>query len=402
MRFVDYFDISFSTVKKNKVRSSLSILGIIIGIGAIIIVITIGTAGQAVIVNELEKFGGRRVSLRKSSRHITLKKLQRPAPLTNLDFNALRKYCTQIDLFSPAVKANANSRYLNTNRIATLYGATETFSDFNDYTLLSGRFFTKEEILSGRRVAVIGETFYDEVFKGKNAIGENIEVNNTKYTVIGIVEKEGAFADSYYMDMFDFVVVPITILQQLSGKSELSSINMLVKSTETMEAAKKEIFRILKKRHGDKAEKFYVFNELRSTINSVNKILSTASLVITIIASISLIVGGIGIMNVMLIAVLERTREIGIQKALGATSKTILLLFLSESSIIGVFGGFFGIFFGSLACIGFSYFTGIPIKITATTIFIAVVFSLGIGSFFGIFPAYKASKLDPVNALRYE
>ena len=253
------------------------------------------------------------------------------------------------------------------------------------------------------RVAVIGMTVASNLFGEANPVGKTIRVNNQPYRVIGVLESKGQ--SSVGQDQDDVVIVPLTTaMDRLLAVTYVQTINVQVSSPSKMDSVQKDIETLLRQRHhltGAKENDFQVQN-LTSLMSTMNETTTMLTLFLGSIAAISLIVGGIGIMNIMMVSVTERTREIGIRKALGATFKDIMTQFLIESVVIGVIGGVLGIFFGIVAAQAISKFGDFQTVITAAPIFLSFAFSVGIGLFFGIYPARKAALLDPIEALRYE
>ena len=272
-----------------------------------------------------------------------------------------------------------------------------------DLKITTGSFITEDDMNTRNRVAVIGMTVASNLFGEANPVGKTIRVNNQPYRVIGVLESKGQ--SSVGQDQDDVVIVPLTTaMDRLLAVTYVQTINVQVTSQSKMDEVQSNIETLLRQRHhltGSKDSDFQVQN-LTSLMSTMNETTTMLTLFLGSIAAISLIVGGIGIMNIMMVSVTERTREIGIRKALGATFKDIMTQFLIESVVIGVIGGVLGIFFGIVAAQAISKFGDFQTVITAAPIFLSFAFSVGIGLFFGIYPARKAALLDPIEALRYE
>ena len=272
-----------------------------------------------------------------------------------------------------------------------------------DLTIGTGSFITQTDLNSRNRVAVIGTTVAANLFDTENPVGKNIRINNQPYKVIGVIESKGQ--SSMGQDQDDVVIIPLTTAQErLMGITYIRSINIQVSSADKIESVQGQVETLLRQRHhivGDKEDDFTVRN-LTSLMETMTSTTTMLTLFLGSIAAISLLVGGIGIMNIMMVSVTERTREIGIRKALGATFQNIMMQFLIESIVIGVIGGLMGVAVGVGIALAIAKTGLFQTVITAAPILISFSFSVGIGLFFGIYPARKAARLDPIEALRYE
>ena len=267
----------------------------------------------------------------------------------------------------------------------------------------AGSFISQSDLTKRHRVAVIGTTVASNLYGSKNPVGLNIRVNNQPYKVIGVLESKGQ--SSMGQDQDDIVIIPLTTaMERLLGITYVQSVNVQVTSQDKMNLVQEDIEALMRQRHritGGKEDDFNVRN-MTSLMETVSETTSMLTLFLGSVAAISLLVGGIGIMNIMMVSVTERTREIGIRKALGATFKAIMTQFLIESVVIGVIGGLIGIAFGCFASVMIAKFGGFNTVITMSPILLSFSFSVGIGLFFGIYPARKAALLNPIEALRYE
>jgi putative ABC transport system permease protein len=284
-----------------------------------------------------------------------------------------------------------------------VYGVTPEYMSIRSLEVSAGSFITQDQLDKRERICVIGTTVAENLFGQDNPVGKNIRVDNAPYRVIGLLKSKGQ--SSMGQDQDDMVIVPITTAQErLLAVTYIQSINIQVTSPDKMDQVQAQIETLLRQRHhlvGEKENDFTIRN-LTSLMETMTSTTTMITILLGSIAGISLVVGGIGIMNIMMVSVTERTREIGIRKALGATFSNIMLQFLIESVVIGVMGGLIGIAIGCIAAQLIAKIGGFTTVITAAPIIGSFGFSVGIGLFFGIYPARKAAKLDPIEALRYE
>lgn len=405
MLFSESVQIAVTALLGNKLRSILTMLGIIIGVGAVIAMISIGMGVKQNVTNSIASLGSNMLIVSPGS---TNKGGVRSAAgssqkLKYEDAEAIKKKIKNIDYVSPTVNGSYQIVNGHENWNSSVYGVTPEYLKIRDLTIGTGSFITQTDLNSRNRVAVIGTTVAANLFDTENPVGKNIRINNQPYKIIGLLESKGQ--SSMGQDQDDMVYVPITTAQErMLGITYVQSINIQVSDQSKMDQVQSEVETLLRTRHhlvGTKENDFRIRN-LTSLMETVNQSTSMLTLLLGAIAGISLIVGGIGIMNIMMVSVTERTREIGIRKALGATFMNIMTQFLIESMVIGVIGGLIGIVIGcglsKLIAVAGDFQT----VITLTPIVISFVFSVGIGLFFGIYPARKAAKLDPIEALRYE
>ena len=319
------------------------------------------------------------------------------------DAKAIKTKIKNIDYVSPTVQKSYQIVNGNQNWNSTVYGVTSEYMSIRSLTIATGSFITQSDMDKRNRVAVIGTTVATNLFGTSNPVGQNVRVNGSPYKVIGVIESKGQ--SSMGQDQDDVVIIPLTTAQErLMGITYVQSVNIQVSDPNKMDQVQSETETLLRQRHhivGDKENDFTVRN-LTSLLETMTQTTTMITLLLGSIAGISLLVGGIGIMNIMMVSVTERTREIGIRKALGATFKDIMLQFLIESVVIGVIGGLIGIVFGCLGSAAIAKAASFQTVITAAPILVSFFFSVGIGLFFGIYPARKAARLDPIEALRYE
>ena len=405
MLFSESFQMALTSLYANKMRSLLTMLGIIIGVGAVIALVSVGMGVRSNVTSSIASLGSNMliVSPGSSNRGGVRGAAGSMQTLKYDDAKAIKDKIKNIDFVSPSVSSSYQIVYGNNNWKTSVQGVTPEFMSIRSLTIGYGSFVSTDDMNKRNRVAVIGTTVASNLFAKDNPVGKNIRINNQPYKVIGLLESKGQ--SSVGQDQDDVIYIPLTTAQErMLGITYVQSINVQVSSQEKMEQVQAEIENLLRSRHhivAGKDDDFHVRN-LTSLMETVNQSTSMLTLLLGAIAGISLIVGGIGIMNIMMVSVTERTREIGIRKALGATFMNIMTQFLIESMVIGIIGGLIGIAVGCAASQVIAKVGNFTTVITITPIIISFLFSVGIGLFFGIYPARKAAKLDPIEALRYE
>ena len=405
MLFEESVRIALTALFANKLRSILTMLGIIIGVGAVITMVSVGMGVREKVTSSIASLGSNMLIVSPGSANSGG---VRSAAGSNVklkleDSDAIKNKIKNIDYVSPTVSSSYQIVNGNQNWNSTVEGVTPEYMSIRSLTVATGSFITQNDINTRSRVAVIGTTVAENLFGTTNPVGKTVRVHNSPYKIIGVLESKGQ--SSMGQDQDDVVIVPLTTAQErLLGITYIKSINIQVSSQDKMDQVQSEIETLLRQRHrivGDKEDDFTVRN-LTSLLQTMNETTAMLTVFLGSIAAISLLVGGIGIMNIMMVSVTERTREIGIRKALGATFRNIMMQFLIESVVIGVIGGLIGIAFGCAAALAIAKFGNFETVITAAPILLSFGFSVGIGLFFGIYPARKAALLDPIEALRYE
>ncbi len=401
--FIDHFRQALSAIVSHKMRSILSMLGILIGVAAVIAMLALGQGARESISERLASLGSNLLMVRPGSHRLHGVALEAGAVtrLTLQDANAISGL-SQVKDVSPSVRGSAQLVYGNKNWNTQVQGTGVDYATMRASVPTIGRFFTEEELRARQKLVLLGTTVAGELFGNVNPVGATIKINRINFQVIGVLPEKGAGG---WRDHDDVVVIPITTaMYRLLGKEYVDSIDVEVRNTDLMQEAQDAIRQLIIKRHRinkDNEDTFEIRNmtEIQETLESTTK---TMTWLLGSIAAISLLVGGIGIMNIMLVSVTERTREIGLRKAVGARRRDIMIQFLIESVVMTFIGGIAGIVIGSSVAWLLVVFAGWATKISSFSIILATTFSIVVGIGFGLWPARQASRLDPIEALRYE
>jgi putative ABC transport system permease protein len=402
MSLYDLLKEAFRSITANKLRSGLTILGIVIGITAVIAMLSIGEGAKRQIAQSVESLGSNMLTvfpgIIQPGRGIVSAGRGTAQSLKMRDVDVIKKI-EGVKAVSPEISRRfqiVSSSGKNTNSL--VLGVTPDYLTVRNAKIQSGKFFKENDL---NRVAVLGPTVAEDLFGEEDPIGKTIKINKVNFKVIGVLEPKGSAG---FINPDEVVLVPLLVMQKiLTGSEYLSQIAVQAESSDLIESLKEEITQVLLKEHKVSPDNpdFSVIAS-QEFLNAFNSLINTMTIFLASIAAISLVVGGIGIMNMMLTSVTERTKEIGLRKAIGAKKKEILMQFLIESVILTLIGGIFGIILGSLISIGVSKFANITSEVSLYSIFLSLTFSSLVGIIFGYWPAKRAADLDPIVALRYE
>ena len=397
--------VALRALRRNKLRSSLTALGIIIGVAAVVAMVAVGNGAQVSITKQVSALGENLLTIFAGSKNSggVNSGLGSASTITLADTKAIAREISDVVAVSPEDSTTAQAIANGRNWSTTIVGESPQYLQIRDWKLKGGSMFTDREVRSAAKVAVIGSKTALELFGPINPVGQSVRVKNIPFVIIGLLESKGAGMGGQNQD--DRLIIPYTTaMKRVTGDRYVRSVNLQICASERMEVAQAQITSLLRQRHrltAGQDDDFNNFNQ-KDIADTVSSVTGIVKLLLGAISSLSLVVGGIGIMNIMLVSVTERTREIGIRIAVGAQPSAIQLQFLIEAVALSLLGGFVGVVLGIVVAqlVG-SVSTFQPI-VTAESIVLAFGVSFAIGVFFGFYPARKASALDPIVALRYE
>jgi putative ABC transport system permease protein len=408
MRIVDSLGSALEALRAHKLRSILTMLGIVIGVGAVIATVSIGGGAREEVVGRIRSLGANLIIVipgNVTSGGVRLGTGQ-SATLTDDDARAIEKEVTQVQVAAPLLRSGAQVVFAGTNWGTSVFGVENNFFEAREWEIESGRAFNPDENQRGAQVALLGLSVKTQLFGDDDPIGQTLRIKNVPFEVIGVMARKGQSAQG--QDQDDAIFVPLQSARQrvigasrARGKS-VGSIMVKVREGEEMSEAESEIRSLLRQKHrlreGDDDD--FTLRNLTDILSTVEASAKVLSIGLAAVAAVSLLVGGIGIMNIMLVSVTERTREIGVRMAVGARPRDVMSQFLIEATTLALIGGVAGILLGLAGAVGVSRFSGWPLYIDINSIIMAVVVSGLIGILSGFYPAWRASRLDPVEALR--
>jgi putative ABC transport system permease protein len=400
--------ISFRALWGNKMRSGLTLLGIIIGVGSVITMLAVGSGARAQITAQISSIGSNLLIVVPGSTTSGGVRMGAgtQSTLTLADAEAIARECPDVADVAPVLNGTAQVVYGHQNWSTIVTGTTPGMLNVRDWSLSQGEAFTDQDVKSAAKVCLVGQTVVDNLFGDGSPTGRIIRISKVPFTIVGVLASKGQDPGGHDQD--DFIFIPITTAQlKLFGTpfpGMVRMINVKAASTDAVDAALQEVIGLLNRRHriGPGQDSDFIVRNLTQFMQAAEQSSRVMSILLGAIASVSLVVGGIGIMNIMLVSVTERTKEIGIRMAVGAKVWDIRLQFIAEAVVLSLLGGVVGIILGVVGSKIVSMLAGWQTLVTPLSILLAFVFSGLVGIFFGFYPAYKASLLDPIDALRYE
>ncbi len=391
MNLVESFRLAFDGLRANKMRSFLTMLGVIIGVGAVVALVSVGTGTRDEVTSEVRALGSNLV--------IVMPANARGRDLRVEDATMIEERVSGVLHSVPHLRRSATVLWTGRSADTSVVGSTQFLAEVQSHPVERGRFLSGQDIVYRRQVAVLGATPRESLFGLRDPLGQEVCVAGYPFTIVGVLQRKGQ-GGIFTPDPDDQVVIPISTAQRILGTTRLNSIYVGIDESTPADLATNHIRRLLELRFNDD-EAVEVFSQ-QQILAAVGNVTGILTILLGAIAGISLLVGGIGIMNIMLVSVTERTREIGVRKAVGGKNRDILAQFLVESVIISVTGGAIGIALGMLGSFGISRLGNVPSVVSPGWVVTAFGFAAAVGLFFGIYPAMRAARLDPIEALRHD
>jgi len=399
--------VAFRALIRNKMRAALTMLGVIIGVSAVIAMVSIGQGAQASVQAQIANIGTNLLFVSAGAQNVGGVRSGTGDSGTNTltveDLEAIKREVPSVSMVTPAVNARSQLVSGNANWNTSVQGVSDQYPDIRKWTIQSGSFFTDADVKTAARVIVIGQTVADSLFPGTDPVGETLRVMNLPFRVLGVMARKGQ--DQQGRDQDDITFAPYTTVQnKVLGSPRVQIAYVSAVSQDATYTAQSQITDLLRQRHklAPNDPNDFTVRNMTDIADAANETSNTMTILLACIAGVSLLVGGIGIMNIMLVSVTERTREIGIRMAIGARSSAVRSQFLIESIVLSLTGGIFGIVLGVIVSLAIPKLLGWPTLVSTMAIVGSAIFSVAVGVFFGYYPARKAAALDPIEALRYE
>lgn len=405
MNLRESIEVAIEGLAANKMRAALTMLGVIIGVGAVIAMLAIAQGAKEQTMQRINSLGTNVLMIMsgQSRQGAVVGGFGTMQTLTLEDCDAIPKKCPSVTKAVPEVRQNMQVKYRNQNTNTTIFGTSQDYPAVRNYSVQEGRFFSDREVRSSRKVAVIGLTTAENLFGKASPVGKAISIKGNRFKVVGLMTPKGALGG--FGDPDDQIFIPVTTaMRRMFGVQNVRSISAQSRSMALMDQASSEIESVLRRRHklAEGQDDDFIIRNQAEFMEMAAETSRVFTLLLAGIASVSLLVGGIGIMNIMLVSVTERTREIGIRKALGARRHDILMQFLIESLVLSLFGGIAGVIVGLAGSWLVGILSGWNVSVSARSMLLSFSFAAMVGIFFGLYPARQASNLNPIDALRYE
>lgn len=404
--FFENFKMALNSLVSHKMRSFLTMLGIIIGIGSVITIVSLGEGGKDSILSQFEQIGASTFTITVDSNEAENRDY-----ITSEDISSIRKNISSVKYISPVLEMYGTIASNHASKTAVLGCGNEDLKHMTNIEIISGRFFNERDVAKANSVVVIDESTAKYLFGRSDVVGETVTVgspqSSKKATIIGVVKSMMDTLGESGIEELDsqipaIVYMPYTFAQNIYNNQKLSTVYVIAEDKDILEEVSINVVSYLEARHRNRGKELYNSKSMMTQLEQINAVMSIFTTFIATVAGISLLVGGIGIMNILLVSVTERTREIGIRKAIGAKTKVILGQFLTEAIILSLLGGVIGLTFGFAGAYILGSIANITPSISPGLVIGVLLFSSAVGLFFGIYPAKKAAKLDPIDALRYE